>query len=147
MGTDVEIYAKCIAQVQTRLGVIDAVLSGRLPIPQPDVLTEVVFIQFRKSLEEFAFASLTANKDAYAAVHAKYSVHWRANDMLTELEKVNPSFYPIALEAPKKTQPGFAHFDRLGTGFMTRDEFATLHKRSSEVLHVRNPPQRGRFDN
>ena len=59
--------------------------------------------------------------------------------MLTELEKVNPGFYPVAAEAPKTTQPGFKRVGRLDDGFMTRDEFAKLYKNSSEVLHTRNP--------
>lgn len=85
---------------------VDDVLSGRMNIMNQDVLAEVIFVQFRKSLEEVAFASLSANKDVYSAVHARFSLHWRANDMLTELEKVNPGFYPVAAEAPKTTQSG-----------------------------------------
>ena len=36
VATDLEIHAKCVAQVQTRLGVIDELLSGKLPIHHPD---------------------------------------------------------------------------------------------------------------
>ena len=143
MASDEEIYANCVARLRNRLNVIDEVLSGKLVIPHQDVLAEVFFIQFRKSLEEIAFASLSANKNVYSAVHAKFSVHWRANDMLTELEKVNPGFYPVAAEAPKTTHPGFKHVARLPDGFMTRDEFAKLYKHSSEVLHTRNPYKEG----
>jgi hypothetical protein len=131
MASDDEIYANCIARLRNRLNVIDDVLSGKMPIPHQDVVTEVIFVQFRKSLEELAFASLSANKVVYSAVHAKFSVHWRANDMLTELEKVNPGFYPVAAEAPKETQPGVRHVGRLDDGFMTRDEFTKLYRHSS----------------
>jgi hypothetical protein len=143
MSDDNATYANCIARIRNRLNVVDDVLSGRMAINNHDVLAEVIFVQFRKSLEEIAFASLSANKDVYSAVHAKFSVHWRANDMLTELEKVNPGFYPVAAEAPKTTQPGFKHVGRLEEGFMTRDEFAKLYKSSSEVLHTRNPYKEG----
>jgi hypothetical protein len=143
MSDDNAIYANCIARIRNRLNVVDDVLSGRMPITNQDVLAEVIFVQFRKSLEELAFASLSANRDVYSAVHAKFSVHWRANDMLAELEKVNPGFYPVSAQAPITTQPGFKHVGRLDDGFMTRDEFAKLYKSSSEVLHTRNPYKEG----
>jgi hypothetical protein len=143
MSDDNVIYANCIARIRNRLNVVDDVLSGRMTIMNQDVLAEVIFVQFRKSLEEIAFASLSANKDVYSVVHAKFSLHWRANDMLSELEKVNPGFYPVAAEAPRTTQPGFKHVSRLDDGFMTRDEFAKLYKNSSEVLHTRNPYKEG----
>src|SRR5438105_6484005 len=126
MSDDNAIYANCIARIRNRLNLIDDVLSGRMPITNQDLLAEVIFVQFRKSLEELAFASLSANRDVYSAVHAKFSVHWRANDMLAELEKVNPGFYPVAAQAPITTQPGFKHVGRLDDGFMTRDDFAKL---------------------
>src|ERR1039457_5405703 len=66
---DEEIYANCVARLRNRLNVIDEVLSGKLVIPHQEVLAEVIFIQFRKSLEEIAFASLSANKNVYSAVH------------------------------------------------------------------------------
>ena|ERR1700686_3940561 len=86
MSDDNVIYANCISRIRNRLNVVDDVLSGRMTITNQDVLAEVIFVQFRKSLEEMAFASLSANKDVYSAVHTKFSLHWRANDMLSELE-------------------------------------------------------------
>jgi len=143
MASDEQIYANCIGRLRNRLNIIDDVLSGKMSIKHQDVIAEIIFVQFRKSLEELAFASLSANKDVYSAVHAKFSVHWRANDMLTELEKVNPGFYPVASEVPNQTQPGFKHVGLLADGFMTRDEFAKLYKHSSDVLHTRNPYKAG----
>lgn len=144
MSSDEQIYCNCMERIRRRLNVLDDVLAGRIGTNKnSDVVAEIIFIQFRKSLEELAFASLSANKDVYSAVHAKFAVHWRANDMLNELEKVNPGFYPVAAEPPKETSPGFKHFDRLPGGFMTRGEFAKLYKHSSEVLHTRNPYKEG----
>lgn len=144
MSSDAQIYCNCMARIRRRLDAIDDALAGRINTNgNNDVLAEVIFIQFRKTLEEIAFASLSANKDVYAAVHAKFTVHWRANEMLNELEKVNPSFYPVAVQPPKETTHGFKHFDRLLDGFITREEFARLYKHSSEVLHTRNPYKEG----
>lgn len=144
MSGDAQIYCNCMARIRRRLNAIDDVLAGRINTnDNKDVMAEVIFIQFRKSLEELAFASLSANKDVYSAVHAKFAAHWRANDMLNELEKVNPAFYPVAVQPPKETASRFKHFDLLPDGFMTREEFARLYKYSSEVLHTRNPYKEG----
>ncbi len=138
MPTDEQIYADCMSRLRDRLNVIDDVLSGRISVNHQGLMAEVIFLQFRKSLEELAFASLSANRDIYAAVHAKFSVHWKAKDMLTELGRVNANFYPVALQPPKEK-----HFERLLDGFMTRDEFIDLYKHSSEALHTRNPYKEG----
>ena len=45
-------------------------------------------------LEGIAFASLSANKDKYSEIHANFSKHWRAKDMLAVMDTVNPGFYP-----------------------------------------------------
>jgi hypothetical protein len=144
MPSDPQIYCNCMERIRRRLNIIDDVLAGRINTNNnTDVMAEIIFIQFRKSLEELAFASLSANKDVYSALHEKFAVHWRANDMLNELAKVNPDFYPVAAEPPKETSHGLKHFDRLPGGFMTREEFAKLYKHSSGVLHTRNPYKEG----
>jgi hypothetical protein len=143
MPSNEEVYANSTARLRNRLNVVDEVLSGRIAITLQGLIAEIIFVQFRKSLEDLAFASLSANKDVYSAVHAKFSVHWRANDMLTELERVNPGFFPIAAQPPKETSNGLKHVGRLEDGFMTRDEFAQLYRHSSEVLHTRNPFKEG----
>src|ERR1700731_738919 len=61
---------------------------------------ELVFLQLRKILELLAFASLTANREKYAAAHKKFATFWRAKDMLQDLEKVNPDFYPRPVQPP-----------------------------------------------
>jgi len=143
MPSDEQNYANCMERIRTRLNVVDDVLNGRIVAKSSDVVAEIIFVQFRKSLEEVAFASLCANKDVYSSVHAKFAAHWRANDMLDELAKVNPGFYPIAAQPPKETSPGFKHIGRLDDGFMTRGEFAKLYKSASEALHTRNPYKEG----
>lgn len=143
MPSDYEIYANCMNRIRTRLDVVDDAMASRIVSTSSDVVPEIIFVQFRKSLEEIAFASLSANKDVYSAVHSKFAVHWRANDMLDEIKKVNPGFYPIACHPPIATASGVKHFERLHDGFMTREDFAQLYKASSEVLHTRNPYKEG----
>jgi hypothetical protein len=99
----------------------------------------------RKTLEEFAFATLSANKEKYSEVHANFSKHLRAKDLLAVLDTVNPHFYPVPLPPPVETAPGRKLFgEPLANGFVTREDFVYLYKVylykcSSEALHTRNP--------
>jgi hypothetical protein len=132
------LYANSMSRIYQRVGVVQRVLGRECDLGSEAFDTELVYLQFRKVLEEIAFSSLAANKTEYAALHANFSKHWKAEKILQELEKLNPDFYPHPLEAPTSS-PGIHHFDQLSSGFLTREEFADLYDISSQVLHTRNP--------
>jgi hypothetical protein len=142
MPTDIEIYCNCMAGIRDRINVVQTIMSGPFILGLPDQTAELIFVQFRKALEEIAFASLSANREKYSEVHANFSKHWRAKDMLAVLDKVNPGFFPIAQAAPVPVSagpPARHHFERLTDGFLTRDDFVFLYKCASESLHTHNP--------
>jgi hypothetical protein len=139
MPTDIEIYCGYMAGVRTRIGIVQAVLAGTITTGIEGCNTELVFLQFRKTLELMAFASLAAHKAEYSAVHANFAKHWRAKAMLAALEKVNPDFYPVALDPFEVLPSGVKHFPRPTDGFLTKADFISLYDASSEVLHSRNP--------
>jgi len=133
-----------MARIRQRINVVQTIMSGGIKIDHADQTAELIFVQFRKTLEEIAFASLSANKEKYSEVHANFSKHWRAKDMLAVVDTVNPNFYPIPLPAPVEAAPGLKHFgEPLTDGFLTRDDFVLLYDRSSEALHTRNPYKEG----
>jgi hypothetical protein len=139
MTTDIQIYCDNMASVRTRINVVQGVLSGQITTGNDDCNAELIFLQLRKTLELIAFASHSANKPAYSAVHEKFASHWRAKAMLEALEKINPHYYPLPLDAPQEVAPGRKHFPTLIDGYMTKEEFISLYNSSSEVLHTRNP--------
>lgn len=132
------LYANSMSRISQRVGLVQRVLGRQCDLGSEAFDTELVYLQFRKILEEIAFSSLAANKTEYAALHANFSKHWKAEKILKELEKLNLGFYPDALEAPTSSR-GFHHFDRLSSGFLTREEFGDLYDISSQILHTRNP--------
>jgi hypothetical protein len=132
-----------MVRIRHRINVVHTIMSGGIKIGQADQTAELIFVQFRKTLEEIAFATLSANKEKYAQVHANFSKHWRAKDMLAVMDAVNPNFYPVALQAPVATAPGHKLFEPLTDGFATRDDFVLLYNCSSEALHTRNPYKEG----
>ena len=139
MRADIQIYCECIGEVRTRLDVVQSLIDGGITTAVGRFNVETIFLQFRKTLELIAFASLTANRAAYSTVHRKFSDHWKAKAMLDALKQVNPDFYPVALDPPQETAPGIKHFSRPSDGFMTIAEFASLYDAASELIHTRNP--------
>jgi hypothetical protein len=137
MPNEAEIYADYMTGVRMRLDEIGRILAvAEMP---EFAKQELTFLQLRKALELIAFASLAANKDAYAAVFPTFAEDWKAKRILEKIEKINPEFYPMALNAPEEIAPGRKHFSRPDSGFMTKDEFLGLYQIASEVLHTRNP--------
>lgn len=135
---DAHLYVNCMGEVRERINFVAGLPTGNQVNVSPVVEKEIVFLQLRKTLELIAFASLTANRDKFAAVHSKFASFWRAKDMLRDLEKVNQNFYPMPLQKPV-LRSGVKHMEPLASGFLTKDDFVALYDVSSEFLHVANP--------
>jgi hypothetical protein len=137
MPTEIEIYADYMTGVRMRM---EAIKSTMAIAAMPEFAkAEMVFLQFRKALELIAFASLAANKETYAKASPKFAEDWRAKQILEKIEKINPDFWPMALNEPEETAPGHKHFSRPEGGFLTQEEFVMLYQVASEVIHTRNP--------
>ncbi|MGH9436687.1 MAG: hypothetical protein ACRD22_02025 [Terriglobia bacterium] len=120
-ASDVQIYCDCMARIRDRINLVQTVMSGGITIGLSGQASELIFVPFRKTLEEIAFATLSANKKKYSEVHATFSRHWRAKDILAVMDRVNSNFYPVPLPAPVQTSPRNYHFgEPLTDGFVTR---------------------------
>jgi len=62
VSTDVQIYCDCMARIRHRINVVQTIMSGGIKIGHADQTAELIFIQFRKTLEEIAFASFRLTK-------------------------------------------------------------------------------------
>ncbi len=69
------LYGACMMTVRHRLDVVDQVMDGEVQTGHENLDLELIFLHLRKALESTAFASLSANKKKYSAVHARYSNH------------------------------------------------------------------------
>ena len=141
---DSQLYMECMIQIRERLDIVLWITSSLNILKiEPFFAAELIFIQFRKALELIAFASLTVNKEQYAAAHAQFASHWKAAKMLEALSKINPHFYPVPLRlmgsAKESAEKRRFHYETLKDGFLTRDEFVKLFDASSDVLHIPNP--------
>lgn len=133
-------YAACMEELKLRTNVILSITSGSFTVAsREDFSTELACLHLRKALELLAFASLTANRGKYAQAHRNFTQHWNAKQLLKNLERVHPDFYPRPITLNNQERSGIKHFTDVTTGHLTRVDFAFLYDKTSRVLHTRNP--------
>jgi len=141
--TEPEIYCRCMEDLLPRIQLLRSIFSRAVTTGRDLLDAEIVFLQFRKMLEQIAFASLVANKEAYSAARKTFADEWRAKKMLEYLERINPEFYPVPLRigSVSNLSSGRTKFamELLSEGFLTKDEFVELYDYCGDVLHARNP--------
>jgi hypothetical protein len=139
---DIKKYASCMERVRHHLRTVEGLLAGRITTGHQDLTAELIFLHFRKALEEMAFSSLCANVDKYSAVREKFASFWRAKDLLKEIGEINPAFFPVPVTPPASIRAGAADTTYVNAGeegCLTREDFDYLYTQSSKVLHARNP--------
>lgn len=138
VNDDTKLYINCMEEARDRLSFVRNLPAGNGTTGCQIFDQELVFLQLRKILELVAFASLTANREKYEAIHKKFASFWRAKDMLQDLAKINPEFYPLPVQPPQLQPDGIKHCAAV-TEFLTTDDFICLYDLAGEFLHVQNP--------
>lgn len=141
---DIVKYCDLMEEVKLRIAVIDYFIYGQgHALYQPPTL-ESACLQLRKVLELIAFGSLVANADAYTLIYAKVSKKWQAADLLQELDKVNPDFYPVPVIEVPSNAPGVIHQLQTREGdYLTKAEFPEVYGRCGVMAHAANPYGKG----
>ena len=128
-------YCNVMEDVKGRIVAIDLIGTPAGQAVPVVVRIESIYLQYRKILELFAFASLLTVPEKYAQVYEAYSKQRDAAQLLQALELANPDFYP----KPKLAGvAGKAPADRT-SGFLTTGDFVELHRRCSEIAYARDP--------
>lgn len=132
-------YCDHMREIRNRDALIRSIVSKEKTLGLENYDYEAIALNVRKILELIAFSSLVANKDKYAEAHEGFARHWRAKDILAELEKLHPDFYPCA--ANIQMQPdGSRHMTAANVDTaLTREEFGELYDKCSKLLHMWNP--------
>jgi len=90
-------------------------------------------------LELIALGSLTANRTLFEENRIKFHKHWNPADILRDIEKINPGFYPEPIKDVPSSAGGKAHLVTIKDGFLTKDELVNIHGRTRNILHAQNP--------
>ncbi len=108
-----------------------------------DVVTECIYLQFRKILELIAMSSLVANRQAMEEMNQsmkKLGKQWNGDAILKFVERINPDFYPAPMiEIPSQTPPAKMELVDKTNGFLSREEFSRLYNLCGNLMHADNP--------
>ena len=99
----------------------------------------IVGTQTRRILENIAFAALISNKDAWDKSPEEMEEMWNPREILKELEKAHPDFFPkpINVRTPKKGKD--RPFTIKTKGVITRHKLIQIYKELSPLAHSQNP--------
>lgn len=137
---DIEIYASVMQEIKRRTSVIYSFLRGKSNALYKATDVESIYLQIRMILELIALASIAANKKIFEANQKKFHKHWNPSAILKDIEKINPNYYPEPVkEVPSKQEGIVNEIQLLKSGFLTKEELVSIHGRSGNILHARNP--------
>lgn len=132
------VYQALMEDAKRRIGCLRRIASGDLSLGDDRLNWELSALQLRMVLESIAFASLSAHRDAYSRVHAKFATHWKAALLVKELAAIHPHFYPQPMRLDRLKEGGVRHFARV-EGYLTQEEFVELYDVCSQLIHMHNP--------
>ena len=132
-------YCNCMEDIKQRLLKVNKILSGHSPLRNEGLDGEVVCLLIRKSLEQIAFSTLIAHKEAYTRVHTDFAKTWRVKELLKRIEAIHPNFYPKPVTFTSIDTGNVKHLLDIEDGYLTRDDFIFLYNTCSKVIHTWNP--------
>jgi hypothetical protein len=91
-------------------------------------------------LELIALASLAANKPLFEENRKKFHKHWNPSDILRDIEALNSGYYPKPIREVSSQRKGVVNdLVPMEGGFLTKSELVSIHGRTGNILHARNP--------
>jgi hypothetical protein len=139
--SDVEKYIACMEEVKARTLVLSNFIDNKNASSERTFILESAGLQLRKILELIAFSSLAANRKVYCAVYKQFSKKYNVSDLIPQLQRVHPGFYPRPVVRQEPKQPGTTHHlaNRPTSEFLSPNEFVAAWGHCGHLLHAANP--------
>ncbi len=137
---DIKVYASVMEEIKRRTAVLHSFLKGTSNALYRATLVESIYLQIRMILELIALASIAANKAIFEENKKKFHKHWNLSDILRDIERINPNYYPKPIrEVPSKRKGVKSDFLDIKDGFLTKKDLVSIHGQTGNILHARNP--------
>ena len=137
---NLDLYCALMNEVKKRTLAITQMLKGQTTTTFPSTNIEFMCLQIRKILELVSMGSLVVNKEEFEAIGKKYNDFWNAKLILQDIERLNPSFYPVAIkEVPSQKEGVVNELQNKTEGFLTRDDFVNVYDKCGKMMHSYNP--------
>jgi hypothetical protein len=139
---DLTKYCSCLQEVRKRIDLARRIIAAAPAINDPEIQAEILGIQLRKSLELVALATLSANRPFYESAYRGIENAWNAKEILKAVGAVHPNFYPTPIRLAGLDANGHKRFEKLSSGYLTREQFISTYDKLGGVLHAWNPHRR-----
>lgn len=137
---DLTMYCALMNEVKRRTYAVTEMLRKHTTTSYPATNIEFMCLQIRKILELISMGSLVVNREEFDAIGKKYSEYWNARLILQDIERLNPEFYPIAInEVPVNVGQVVNNLQPKPDGFLTRNDFVKVYEKCGKMMHSYNP--------
>lgn len=137
---EIDRYLGLMEEIKRRDQAVHEIITKHKTTSYAATNIEFNCLQIRKILELIALANLVANKHHFEEQKAKFEKFWRAKQILADIEKLNPDFYPKPINEVDDPNPKIKkRLEDVKSGFMTREEFIDIYDKCSNLIHATNP--------
>ncbi len=137
---DLQLYCTLMNEVKRRMLAITQMRQGVRTTSYKATNVEFMCLQIRKILELISMGSLVVNQEEFDAIGQKYAQYWNARLILQDIERLNPVFYPVAIQEVPSLRPGIINdLHNKTTGFLTREDFVKVYEKCGKMMHACNP--------
>ena len=137
-------YVACLEEIKARYRIIGSYQSGERDALFDVPTTEIMALQFRMIFELIALGSLAAHAEIFREQQVKFEKKWRPSQILKDVEKLNPNFYPEPVVEEKSPRPDVVNnLASMEDGYLTPENLLRAHGFCGNILHARNPFGKG----
>lgn len=134
------LYCTLMNEVKNRTFAVNQILNGQTTTSYQATNIEFMCLQLRKILELISMGSLVMNKDLFEEIGLKYAQYWNAKYILSDIERLNPDFYPIPIiEVPSDKKNIVNDLQNKTSRYLTRDDFVSVYNKCGRMMHASNP--------
>ena len=132
------LYANLMDEAKVRIDCIDRAVRGQTGFPAP-IVREFCYGQLRFLCELIALSCLVAHGDIPATHSKRISRRHSANDIMEDLTKLRPHFYPLAVREDAAPIPGkIRSLNVLDPQPFSKDDLLQLYGKSHSRVHRGN---------
>jgi hypothetical protein len=128
-----EVYRNLLVEIKYRVGAIDAILQKQIPL-RAKIAEELCYLQLRMVCELVAIGCLVIHREM-GLLKTDLFKTYKADWIMSELGKLHPKFFPIALEQQDSVETDPPSWVHKKSGFLTRDGLSRLWSKAGSNLH------------
>ncbi|WP_141687872.1 hypothetical protein [Stappia indica] len=125
------IYISLMNEIKIRLKYLEDSLDGKYG-KNIQITRENCFLQLRFVCELIALGCLVAHENTVGAKRLRK--RWQANEIISELNKLHPEFYPQPIDLRRDENKNFVA-QILENDHLKKEEIGILYGRCGDVLH------------